>query len=263
MKVLLNLHDSLSRLEHLVLPNDFLNSTSETDEIIPSNLQFWKSFDAMKELQTSDSGSISSLSDDESDVKHEHAHRASNRRDSSSSIRNYHQDRHTVGGSTNGVSNLTLPETIAKASSEYDALMFLKNQSLALGFQDFVEAHQSRLLRVQEALKTDLSTLLRALTAFDSASLLVGGKESSVDSPTSSEDPLQSWSSTDNVYIERYAEQVSWFEMTLSAWSKLPEVDLIDEMSGETEAETIVREALVRPYMQKVRKIMSYQRTCH
>ncbi|PWN87558.1 COG2-domain-containing protein [Acaromyces ingoldii] len=163
------------------------------------------------------------------------------------------RDLHSYGSTTisgdgsqsyeNGISDLsqqasstTLPTRIARASSEYNALMFLRQRAVEQHLVGFVEAHELRLQRAKDCLKEYLAKLVSLLTEFQGSSLLVppAHEENSEDTNAL----LRSWSHAQNKE-ERKKEQESWLELALSTWSKL---------GAAREAEEAIRASLFDPW---------------
>lgn len=138
-------------------------------------------------------------------------------------------------------SSTTLPTRIARASSEYNALMFLRQRAAEQHLVGFVEAHELRLQRARDCLKEYLAKLVSLLTEFQGSSLLVppGHGENSEDTNAL----LRSWSHAQNKE-ERKKEQESWLELALSTWSKL---------GAAREAEEAIRASLFDPWANEVR----------
>jgi len=275
--VLISLHDSMRRLETLLLaPEDKAEeeevSSEEEDETKDQGAGYWQAFSKVEEYDDSGSDSQSSEEGETSDSKHRHsdqrpslnARRASSRsRRRSSGLmsarrRSSYGLNEAVEKAVINLPNTTLdlPTRIARASSEYAALVFLRDRANAIGFSTFVAAHQSRWVRIRELLKDDLRKLIRMLTRYKGASLLVGTPSTSIDQGDfyrkMEKAELESWTPNAINTKQQKLEQTAWLESALTTWSQLPPTDPNQFVNGASEAEETIRAALVASWAQEV-----------
>lgn len=267
--LLLSLNDSLRRLEVLLFgpTNEYEEEETTAEGSLgdsPNNqtAKYWRAFSNVEEFDDSDSDYDSSDVDQASDAKHQQSNvemrrsPTANRRVSSSlTKRRSSNDLNDISEGKNTIfsHNLNLPSRIARASSEHAALLFLRERATSIGFTAFVAAHDARWARVRELLKEDLRKLIKTLTLYQGASLLIGNSTEK-DSAyfAASEAELNSWTSTSTTTEEKRIEQMSWLESALKTWCELLRTNASKDIDGAGEVEEAVRESLVSAWSREV-----------
>ncbi|CEH18451.1 Low density lipoprotein receptor [Ceraceosorus bombacis] len=168
-----------------------------------------------------------------------------------------------------------LPARVARASSEFSALLFHKREALTRGLSRFIDAHCQRTACVEERLRVDLKTLIELLTRYDGGSLLLHYSARAGRSPQAEKDAAElerfthvtKMAELDSQYWSlRKQEQQRWLQLAVSTWQLLPEHEGKDgaphqrqenssdpsALDGVRGVAEVVRECLVRPWAENV-----------